>query len=77
MNTRNTERSPSENKYASINSKDDPFQKILENLEKKYEALHNLKLKILSPRDQVKFGNISHIGPTHKVVHKVKINLNN
>ena len=54
MNTRNTQRIPLENKDASINSGYDPFQKILENLEKKDEGTHDLKLEILSLRDHVK-----------------------
>ena len=32
-------------------------------------------MEILSLRDQVKGGNNSHIGPTHNVIHKVKIDL--
>ena len=75
MNTRNMERNPSENKDASIKLEDDLVQKILEMLEQKDEDIHDLKLKILSLRDQVKGGNNSHTGPTHNVIHKVKIDL--
>ena len=75
MNTRNTERNPLENKDASIKLEDDPFQKILENLEQNDEDIHDLELEILSSSDQVKGGNNSHTGPTHNVVHKVKIDL--
>ena len=75
MNTINTERNPPENKYASIKSKEDPFQKILANLEQKDEDIHDLKLEILSLRDQVKGRNSSHTSRTHNVVHKVKIDL--
>ena len=57
MNTWNIERNPSENKDASINLEDDPFQKILAKLEQKYEDIHGLKLEILSLRDQVKGNN--------------------
>ena len=73
MNTRNIERNPQENKYASIKSEDDPVQKILAKIEQKDEDIRDLKLEILPPRDQVKGGNNSHTGPTHNVVHKVKI----
>ena len=75
MNAINTKRNPSENKDASIKSKDDPFKKILAKLEQKDEDIHDLKLKILSQRDQVKGGNNSHIGQTHNILHKVKIDL--
>ena len=75
MNAINTKRNPSENKDASIKSKDDPFKKILAKLEQKDEDIHDLKLEILSLRDQVKGDNSSHTGPTHNIVHKVKINL--
>ena len=75
MNTINTERNPPENKDASIKSDDDQVQKILAKLEQKDEEIRDLKLKILSLRDQVKGRNNSHIGPTHNVVHKVKIDL--
>ena len=34
-----------------------------------------MKLEIISLRDQVKGNNRSHIGPSHNVVHKLKINL--
>ena len=54
MNTRNTKRIPLENQDASINSPYDPFQKILENIGQKDEGIHDLKLKILSPRHHVK-----------------------
>ena len=75
MNTRNTERNPSENMDSSIKSKDDPVQKILANLEQTDEDIHDLKIEILSLRYQVKGGNNTHIGPTHNVVHKFKIDL--
>ena len=73
MNTRNTERNPLEKKDASIKSEDDSVQKILVKLEQKDEDIHDLKLKILSLRDQVKGGNNSHTCPTHNIVHKVNI----
>ena len=75
MNTRNTKRNPLEYKGASIKSEDDPVQKILEKLEKKDENIRDLKLEILSLRDQVKGGNNSHTGPTHNAIHKFKIDL--
>ena len=75
MNTRNTERNSPENKETSIKSEEDPFQKILAKLEQKYEDIHDLNLKIQSLREQDKGGNDSHTGPTHNVVHKVKIDL--
>ena len=75
MNTWNTKRNPPVNKYVSIKSEEDPFQKILGNLEQKDEDVHDLKLEILSLRDHVKGKNGSHIGPTHHVIHKVKIDL--
>ena len=75
MNIRNTERNPPENKDASIKSKDDHIQKILENFEQKDEDIRDLKLEILSLRDQVKGSNNSHSGPTHNILHKVKIDL--
>ena len=75
MNTRNTERNPPENKETSIKSEEDPFQMILAKLEQKDEDIHDLKLEILSLRDQVKGGNNSHTGPTYTIVHKVNIDL--
>ena len=75
MNTRNTKRNPLENKDTSIKSAEDPFQKILAKLEKKDEDIRELKLEILSLRDHVKGNNSSHTGPTHNIVHKVKIDL--
>ena len=54
MNTRNTERNPLENKDLSIKSKDDQIQKILGKLEQKDKDIRDLKLEILSLRDQVK-----------------------
>ena len=75
MNTRNTERKLLKNKDTSIKSEDDPNQKILAKLEQKDEDIRDLKLENLSLRDKVKGGNNSHTGPTHNVVHKVKIDL--
>ena len=48
MNTRNTERNTLENKEASIKSSDDPVDKILAKIEKKYDDIRDLKLKIIS-----------------------------
>ena len=75
MNTRNTERTPLENKDASIKSEDDLVQKILAKLEERDEDIRRLKLEIISLRDQVKGGNNSHTGPIHNIVHKFKIDL--
>ena len=75
MNTKSTERNPPENKDASINSEVDPVQKILAKLERKDEDIHDLKIEILSLRDQVKGGDKSHTNPPHNAIHKVNIDL--
>ena len=75
MNTRNTERNPRENKDASIKSEDDPIQRILINIEKKYEDIRDLKLEIIALIDQVKGDNNSYAIPTHNTLHKVNIDL--
>ena len=66
---------PLENKDASINSRYDPFQKILENIEQRDEGIHNLNLEILWPRDHIKWGNSSYMLPMYNFIHKVNINL--
>ena len=75
MNIRNTKRNPLDNKDVFIKSEDDPFQNILAKFEKKDKDICDLKLEIISLRDQVKGGNNSHTRPTHNIVHKVKIDL--
>ena len=60
MNTRNLERNSPENNDASINSKDDPIQKILAKIQQKDEDICDLKIEIIPLRDQVKGGNKSH-----------------
>ena len=75
MNTRNKEGNTLENNDASIKSEDDLVQKILAKLELKAEDIRDLKLGILSLRDQVRGGNKSHTDPPHNIVHKVNINL--
>ena len=46
MNIRDMERTPPENKDASIKSDDDLVRKVLENIEKKEKEIHDLKLEI-------------------------------
>ena len=75
MNTRNTERNTLENKEASIKSSDDPVEKILAKIEKKYEDIRDLKLEIIALIDQVKGDNNSYAIPTHNTLHKVNIDL--
>ena len=75
MNTRNTEKNPLENKDVSIKLEEDSIHKLLEKIEQKKEEIQELKLAIKSLKDQVKGFNNSHMGPTHNVFHKVKIDL--
>ena len=74
MNTRNIEK-PSGEHRCIHKVRRLSIQKILAKLKKKYEDICDLKLEILSLRDQVKGGNNSHTCPTHNVVFKVKIDL--